>query len=83
MIAKELLDILVCPETKQGLTLASSELLLELNSRVQAGVLKNRGALQITEPFEGVLVREDGKWGYGIRKGIPVMLVEEAFPLNG
>ncbi|MBL8075768.1 MAG: hypothetical protein JNL29_15485, partial [Nitrospira sp.] len=45
------------------------------------GGLKNKGNRQVTEPFQGGLVREDGTLLYPVRDNIPVMLIEEGIPL--
>lgn len=80
-ISKELLDILVCPETKQPVTLAEEALLDKLNARIQQGTLTNRSGVTVAEPLASALVREDHKYCYPIRDDIPVMLIDEAIPL--
>lgn len=80
-IHQELLDILACPETKQPLTLASTDLLTTLNQRIRGGSCKNRHGDTVSEPIDGGLVREDGKYLYPIRDDIPIMLIDEAIPL--
>ena len=82
-ISKELLDILACPETKQPLTLAEPALLDTLNERARQGQLTNRGGAQVSEPIDGGLVREDGRYMYPIRDDIPIMLIDEAIGLTG
>ena len=81
-INDELLEILACPETKQSLTLASAALLSTLNARIQQGTLNNRQGTVVTEPIQQGLVREDGRYLYPIRDDIPIMLIDEAIPLN-
>ena len=78
----ELLHMLVCPESKQRLVIAEAQLLDRLNCLIQKGSLKNRGGELIEEKLEAGLVREDGRWLYPIRNGIPVMIVEEAIALD-
>ena len=81
-ISKELLDILACPETKQPLTLAAPTLLDTLNQRIRQGTLTNRGGHSVTERLDGGLVREDRRYLYPIRDDIPIMLIDEAIPLE-
>lgn len=79
---QELLDILVCPETKQPVRLVETGLLDQLNRRIRQGTLANRGGTTLTTPLEAALVREDCQYCYPIRADIPVMLIDEAIPLS-
>jgi uncharacterized protein len=80
-ISKDLLDILLCPDSKQSLTLAEPALLDTLNQRIRQGTLKNRGGAVVSEPIDGGLVREDRQYLYPIRDDIPIMLIDEAIPV--
>jgi uncharacterized protein len=82
MIRSELLKILVCPETQSSLSLASSELIATLNDAIGRGQLKNKGGQKIEKPMGGGLVRADQKLLYPIVDEIPMMLVDEAIPLD-
>jgi len=82
MIDKELLAILACPATHQGLAEASAELLARVNARILRGELANVAGLSVSETIEGGLVREDGRLLYPVRDGIPVLLVEEGMSLT-
>lgn len=82
MIDTDLLSILCCPETKQGVTVAESGLVDKLNAAVAHGGLKNRGKQPVSEQIDGGLIRADRKILYPIRGGIPVMLIEEGIPLD-
>lgn len=77
MIHPELLEILCCPETHQPVREAAPELLERVNHAVRAGGVKAEGGAEVNEAVAGGLVREDGKFLYPIRNGIPIMLVEE------
>jgi len=76
-----LLVILCCPETHQPLRLLEPGVLGAINREIAAGRLRNRGGEAVTERIDGGLVREDGRWLYLIRAGVPVMLIDEAVPL--
>jgi uncharacterized protein YbaR (Trm112 family) len=80
-VDRELLEILVCPETRQPVRLANSDQLDAVNRRIRAGELRNRGGDPVKDPIQEGLVREDGKVLYPVDDGIPVMLVEQSIPL--
>lgn len=81
MVDQQLLDILVCPETKQSLHVADAEMLQRLNDAIQRGSAVNRGGRKIEKAVSEGLVREAGDLLYPIRDDIPIMLVDEAIPL--
>ena len=80
-VSDELLEILACPETKQPLSPASSDLLSKLNAQIEQGTLRTRGGESLSKPIDEALVREDGKILYLVDDGIPVMLIEESIEL--
>jgi len=80
-VSQDLLDILVCPETKQPVSPAPEELLRRLNDQIDGGTLRNRGGAAVTARIEEALCREDGKVLYIVDDGIPVMLIEESIEL--
>ena len=81
-VSEDLLEILVCPETRQPVRLADEALLARLNEQVSAGSLRNRGGDAVAKPIAEALVREDGKVVYLVDDSIPVMLIEEAIELG-
>lgn len=80
MIDAELLDILCCPETKQKLSPLAGADVDALNAAIARGDLSDRSGKIVREPVEGALRREDGRWAYPVRAGIPVLLVDSALP---
>jgi uncharacterized protein YbaR (Trm112 family) len=83
MVDPQLLAILVCPETRTPLHVADEPLIARLNQEAAEGKLRNRSGQPVEGPIESGLVREDGKILYPIIDGIPVMLIDEAIPLEG
>jgi len=82
MLDPDLLDILVCPETKEAVRLADSEVLERVNASIADGELRNRGGEEVHQPLEAGLLRADGQLLFPVRDGIPVMLLDEAIPLD-
>ena len=80
-VNQDLLDILVCPETKQPVKLADEALISKINQQIEAGSLRNRGGDTVSSSIQEGLLREDGQILYVVDDGIPVMLVEESIQL--
>lgn len=83
MVDPELLDMLCCPETKEDVALADGSLVEKLNKLAETGQLKNRGGEIVKEKMDAGLLRADKKYLYPIREDIPIMLIDEAIPLEG
>jgi uncharacterized protein len=82
VLPADLLEILVCPETHQKLRVAEAPLLEKLREQQAAGKLMNREGQAVGEAPEAALVRKDGKFAYLIVAQIPIMLIDEAVPLD-
>ena len=82
MVDSELLKILVCPENKTPVTPAPSDLIERINAAIASGGVKNRAGEAVAEPIDEGLIREDGRYLYPVRDDIPIMLIDEAIPLD-
>ena len=80
-VATDLVEILVCPETKQPVRLATAAELANVNAKISSGALRNRGGEPVKIALVEALIREDGRILYPVDDGIPVMLVEESVEL--
>jgi len=82
MIDPELLKIMCCPENHQPLAAAESAIIEKINQRIATGQLQNRAGQTVVEKIDGGLIRADKKFLYPIRHEIPIMLIDEAIPLE-
>ena len=81
-IDPELLEVLVCPETREPVTLADTALIDEINQRIKAGAVKNHAGEPVTTALDAGLVREDRKCVYIVEDDIPNMLIDERIDLD-
>jgi uncharacterized protein YbaR (Trm112 family) len=82
MINQKLLEIIVCPVSRQPLHAAERPLIDRLNQAIGANRVIDRSGRPVTTPIQEGLVRQDGQVLYPIRDNIPVLLADEGIPLN-
>ena len=75
---RKLLDILVCPATRQPLSLLDKAGIDALNRAIAAGGVTRADDTPQADPLREALVTRDRKTVYRIDDGIPVLLAEEA-----
>jgi len=78
----ELVEILVCPKTREKVQLASVEIVEKINQAINAKRIRNVDDQPVTEALQDGLIRDDGKIIYPIRDCIPVMLIGEGIPMD-
>ncbi len=74
---RKLLDLLVCPATRQALALLDAPGLEQLNRAIAEGRVKRKDDSAQTEALREALITRDRKTVYRVDDGIPVLLVEE------
>ncbi len=75
---RKLLDLLVCPTTRQSLAMLDGRGLKSLNEAIASGgVVCGDGSPQ-TQPLREALVTRDRSLVYRVDDGIPVLLAEES-----
>jgi uncharacterized protein YbaR (Trm112 family) len=78
----QLVEILVCPETRRPVRIASAEELARANAGVRGGTLRNRSGAKVERELAEALIRDDGRVLFPVDDGIPSMLIEESIPLS-
>jgi len=79
---RKLLDLLVCPATRQPLALLDKAGLAALNAAIAAGEVKRADDALQSGPLREALVTHDHRLVYRVDDGIPVLLVEEGIPTS-
>ncbi len=79
---KKLLEILVCPSTKQALSLLKTAELAVLNAHIDAGTLRNAREELIKTTCKEALLTKDRRTIYPVDDGIPVLLTDEAIAVS-
>jgi len=77
-IDRKLLEILVCPVTKQPVSILSDLKLASLNAKIAAGDVANHDGNTLETPLSQALITQNGSVIYPIDNNIPVMLETES-----
>ena len=78
---RKLLDLLVCPATRQPLAMLDKPGLEALNHAIAAGNVKRADDTAQSEAIREALITRDRKILYRVDDGIPVLLIEEGIPV--
>jgi uncharacterized protein YbaR (Trm112 family) len=82
MLRPDLLAIVCCPEDHSPLATISDTLLSKLNGAIARRQLRNRAGRILEQPLDGGLQKASGELLYPIIDGIPILVREEAIPLD-
>ncbi|MBB1088058.1 Trm112 family protein [Lysobacter sp. SG-8] len=80
---RKLLDLLVCPTTRQPLALLDKDGLAAVNAAITAGTLRRADGALEPSPLDEALVTRDRRTVYRVDDGIPVLLAEDALATTG
>ena len=81
-IDRKLLDILVCPVTKQPVFPLESVLLEKLNTLVADGKIELLDGSVVSEPVQEALITRNKTTIYRVENGIPIMLEDQGIAAN-
>jgi uncharacterized protein YbaR (Trm112 family) len=76
------LAYLRCPNDHSELTLASDDVVRKINTAIRSGRTTNLGGRTLREAIDAGLIRARGDVLYPVVHGIPLLLRDEAIPLD-
>ena len=79
-IDRKLLEILVCPITKQPVSMLNQTQLDKINQLIEQGELHTLDGAKLASPLKQALVTQNGNTIYQIDDNIPVMLEDQSIP---
>lgn len=82
MIDQKFVDMLRSPIDGKPLEIAGNDCVQAVNQAIQRGEIRDRLDQCVSEPIEGGLVTQQGRWLFPIRVGIPSLVVEEAIQIE-
>jgi len=77
-----LLEILVCPVTKQPVSRLESSRLETLNQLIAEGEVSNLSGEAVASPLQEALITRTGTTVYPVEQGIPIMLEGEGIDVE-
>ena len=81
-VDEKILAVICCPETQQTVRIAENGTIEKLNQAIQRKQVHNRINQPVEKTLDGGLIREDGKYIYPIIEEIPILLIDEAIPVD-
>ncbi len=78
MISKKLVNILACPVNHKALTLATSEIINKINSKITEKKCYTVTKIQVKSLLKAALYEPSSGLVYRIENDIPILLPEEA-----
>ena len=79
-IDRKLLEILVCPITKQPVSVLGQARLDQVNQLIEQGKLHTLAGAKIVKPMKQALITQNGNTLYPVDDMIPVMLEDQSIP---
>lgn len=74
----KLLEILVCPVTKQSLKKLSADKLTSLNQAISNGDITTLDGELVSSPLQQALITRNGTHIYRVESDIPIMLEDQS-----
>ena len=77
-LERKLLDILVCPITKQSVNMLDADRLETLNQLIEKGDIQSHDGSKVEHPLGQALITQNGSTIYPIEQQIPIMLEDRS-----
>ena len=79
-VSEKLIEILVCPRTKQNLRNLEADIVARVNQEIEKGDVKYYDGSPVEDALHEALITEDRKVIYRVDQGIPVLMIERGIP---
>lgn len=80
--SSDLVQLIRCPVTKSDLSVASEQIIVELNKQIENRKLLNQLGQVVEVPIESGFVNHDQSLLLPVRGGIVILIADQAIPLG-
>lgn len=81
-VDNELLELIVCPDSREKLRIADAEVIDKVNAAIRVGKARSRSGQVVEAPLDAGLIRADGRVLYPVYNDIPNLLPGDGIPLD-
>lgn len=79
-VSEKLIEILMCPRTKQNLRNLEPEIVERINREIEKGEVKYYDGSAVEDVLDEALITEDRQVIYRVDQGIPVLMIDRGIP---
>ena len=81
-VRQELIEILICPRTKQNLRNLEHDIVERINIEIEKGEVKYYDGSPVEDVLDEALITEDRKVIYRVDQGIPILMIDRGIPTD-
>lgn len=79
-VSEKLIEILMCPRTKQNLRNLEPAIVERINKEIHSGEVKYYDGSTVEDALDEALITEDRKVIYRVDQGIPILMIDRGIP---
>jgi len=79
-VSEKLIEILMCPRTKQNLRNLEADIVERINKEIEKGEVKYYDGSPVEDMLDEALITEDRKVIYRVDQGIPILMIDRGIP---